>query len=532
MHAEGAEPSPQQEAIAFLAAAATHGGNRVTRFDTHAAIVFLAGEKAYKLKRAVRFPFLDYSTIEIRRQMCEREVERNRKFAPDLYLGVLAITRTADGALAFSGEGEPIDWVVQMQRFDDEARLDLVVERQGLDDRLADALARTLVDAHAKSEARDAGAWITDLARYIDQNDEAFRAEERYFPFHRAGELTNAARQTHARIFDLLHARGRQGKVRLGHGDVHLGNIALIGGRPVLFDAIEFDDTIATGDVLYDLAFLLMDLWERGERKGANRIFNRYLELAADASDMDALAALPFFLMMRAAIRAKVIAAAIPHKPPEDQDKAATAARRYFDWAEHFLQPADPRLVAIGGLSGTGKSTQARLAAHALGMAPGAVILRTDTIRKHLYGIAEAENAPPEAYEPQAHDRVYELLLEAADRALAAGHSVIADAVFAKEEERQAILQVAKRVEVRFDGVWLHAPLDAKISRIERRERDVSDADARVAALQETYDIGAIDWRTIDAAGPIPAVEAEIRKALGLRRGMRIGGSPDRPPLS
>ncbi len=547
-----AEPSPQAEAIAFLAEPATHGGNPVSRIDTHAAIVFLAGDKAYKLKREVRFPFLDYSTIDKRKVMCEREVERNRRFAPDIYLGVLAITRESNGALDFRGKGQPVDWVVEMRRFDDAARLDLVVEKHGIDDALADALAETMAKAHARSQARDASVWIADLAQYIEQNDKAFRAEERYFPYHRARELTLCARQNHTRIADLLNARGRQGKVRLGHGDAHLGNIALIEGRPVLFDAIEFDDTIATGDVLYDLAFLLMDLWEgasgraqiafsiailnfpptppiqsifrQNEAVLTTRICLNILNLAAfsyqesDAafviSALDALAALPFFLMMRAAIRAKVIAAAIPRQPPPERDKAAAAVARYFEWAENFLEPALPRIVAIGGLSGTGKSTQARLAAPSLGIAPGAVILRTDTIRKRLYGIAETERAPSAAYDPQAHDRVYAALLDAADHALAAGHSVIVDAVFAKPEEREAVEDVARRVETRFDGIWLDAPLETKIARVERREHDVSDADTQVVALQQTYDLGRLSWKRIDAASPIDVVAAEVRDAL------------------
>lgn len=517
MPQSGDNPS-QSEVIDFLADPASHGGKQVSRFDTHAAIVFLAGDRAYKLKRAVRFPFLDYSTPALRRAMCEREVERNRLFAPDLYLGAQPVTRGRAGRLEIGGKGEAADWLVVMQRFPDEARLDLVAEREGIDSRLADRLAAMMVQAHHKAEIRDAAAWIDDLARYIEQNDEAFRADSEHFPFRRARELTLEARATLGRLADLLQARGRQGRIRLAHGDAHLGNIVLIDGGPVLFDAIEFDDTIATGDILYDLAFLVMDLWERGEYPAANRLFNRYFELSADNSDRDALTALPFFLMMRSAIRAKVTAAALPHQSAPDRPKTTTAVARYFDWAERFLEPETPRLVAIGGLSGTGKTTQARHVAAGLGHAPGALVVRTDILRKRLLGLSETEPAPQDAYTRQASARVYDALYEAVDRTLAAGHSVIADAVFANLAEREAIQAVARRVEARFDGIWLQTSHEAKVERVTARRNDASDADRAVVAMQENFDTGPIDWRLIDASDDIDTVQGRIRTVLGICR--------------
>lgn len=513
------EEANQERVIAFLGDGRTHGGVDVKRIDTHAAVVFLAGQKAYKLKRAVRFPFLDFSSLEKREAACKREIERNRMFAPEIYLGVQPVTSDADGSLAISGDGEPVDWLVVMRRFDETKTLDHIADEHGIDDALADGLAGIMVEAHAKAEVRDATDWINDLGRYLEQNDEAFRAEPDLFPPHRAEALTRQAHKTWHMLADMLHARGRQGKIRLGHGDAHLGNIVLIKGRPSLFDAVEFDDTIATGDILYDLAFLLMDLWERGERVAANRVFNRYLALGSDAADYDALSALPFFLMVRAAIRAKVTAAALPHQPEEARPAAAASARRYFECAERFMEPHTPRLLAIGGLSGTGKTTQARLLAPLVGHPPGAVLLRTDVFRKRLLGLGETEPAPPEAYAPQAHAEIYDLMLNAADRCLASGCSVILDAVFAREEERGAAGHLADALELPFAGIWLEAPHEIKTARVETRKGDASDAGAKVVAMQEHFDLGLIDWHRTDASLGIEEIQSELRDYLDIRPG-------------
>ncbi|NRG19912.1 AAA family ATPase [Rhizobiales bacterium] len=510
------EQSRQKSIIAYLGDGRNHGGTTVKRIDTHAAIVFLVGRKAYKLKRAVRFPFLDFSTLEKRKAACDREIERNRLFAPDIYLGTEPVTRDDDGNLAICGDGETVDWLVVMHRFDETKTLDRIADQHGIDDALADGLAEIMVEAHSKAEVRDAAAWIADLGRYLDQNDEAFRADPDLFPPHRAEALSLKAREAYLRLADLLYARDRQGKVRLGHGDAHLGNIVLIEGKPALFDAVEFDDTIATGDILYDLAFLLMDLWERGEHTAANRVFNRYLVLGGDAADYDALAALPFFLMVRAAIRAKVTAVAIPHQPQDMRPAAVDAAKRYFECAEQFMEPHTPRLLALGGLSGTGKTTQARLLAPFAGHPPGAVLLRSDVFRKHRLGLSETAPAPPEAYTAQAQAEIYGLMLNAADRCLANGHSVILDAVFARPEERGAAERLAGALEVPFTGIWLDAPREIKLSRVETRKGDASDAGAKVVVLQENYDLGRIDWQCIDASPGIDEIQAKIRENLGI----------------
>ena len=312
------EDQSQQAVFAFLADPATHGGAKVTRIDTHAASVFLAGDRALKVKRAVRFPFLDYSTLEKRKAACEAELSVNAPYAPEIYHGVVPITCDANGKFAIGGSGVPAEWAVDMQRFDETRTLDHLAGE--IDEALADALGRAVAAAHAKTLVAEAENWIAALGGYVDEHVEVFAQYPDIFPAVEIDALARASREAYQRIVPLLRERGQRGFVRRIHGDLHLGNIALIGGKPVLFDAIEFSDIIATGDVLYDLAFLLMDLLERGLAFVANVVFNRYLTQTHRIEHLEALSTLPFFLSMRASIRAKVTAARLERAKVSDRD--------------------------------------------------------------------------------------------------------------------------------------------------------------------------------------------------------------------
>src|ERR1700733_8416956 len=381
----------QEETLAFLADAATYGGkgDKVRRIDTHAATVFLAGDRALKIKRAVRFPFLDYSTLAKRKAACAAEIEVNRRLAPRLYRGVVAITRANNGRLAIGGDGEAVEWAVDMVRFDENRTLDHMANE--INDDLADALGRAVAAAHDKAPIVDAEPWIKALGSYIDEHVEAFAEHRDIFRAAQADALAEKSRANYRRIGPLLRARGGRGLVRRIHGDLHLGNIVLIDGEPVLFDAIEFSDIIGSGDVLYDLAFLLMDLFERQLPQAANIVLNRYLNETHRDEDLDALTALPFLLSMRAAIRAKVTAARLERAAAVERDKIATSARAYFHFALRAIAPPPPKLIAVGGLSGTGKTRLARALAANIEPVPGAVIVRSDVERKNLFGGREIE---------------------------------------------------------------------------------------------------------------------------------------------
>ena len=492
----------QSEVFAFLARPASHGlTESVTRIDTHAAAVFLAGKDAYKLKRAVRFPFMDLSTLAKRRAACEAEVAVNRKYAPGLYLGTLPITR-AGRTLCFGGDGEVVEWVVHLKRFDETRTLDHIAERGALDPPLIARLAKTLLATYADAEICDGGPATSALAGVVEETLTALADAAEIFPSARSARLADAMRAALASVQPLLLERGAKGLVRRCHGDLHLRNIVLIDNQPTLFDAIEFDEAIATTDILYDFAFLIMDLWERGVRPQANLLLNRYLWGSKDlASELEGLATLPLFLSLRASVRAKVDA--LRYLDVERSEAGKREVLRYFDAAESFLAAAPVKLVAIGGLSGTGKSTLATRIAPSLGRAPGAVHLRSDIERKRIFRVAETARLPDEAYRLEITERVFGALREQAGTALRAGHSVVVDAVHREPAERAAIAEVARQCGAEFVGLWLDAPLEVLIERVSARQDDASDATAEVVARQAEQPLEPVEWTRLNAAGEL-----------------------------
>ena len=506
----------QSAVIAFLADACTHGGAEVERIDTHSAVVFLAGPVAYKLKRAVLFDYLDFSTPDRRRLMCEAEVRLNRRTAPTLYHGVLPVTREADGSLALGGRGEPVDWVVVMQRFPQDALFDRLAAAGRLDVSLMPALAAAVARCHASAETRPDHGGTAGMLWVIDGNAAGF-ADQGADILDAGGceELTACARRELARCASLLEGRRAAGFVRHGHGDLHLRNIVLHEGAPTLFDCIEFDDRIACADVLYDLAFLLMDLWRRGLPRHANVVWNAYL---STAGVFDGLALLPLFLSCRAAVRAKTSAtAARLQADTAARGELEALAREYLVMARAFLGPPGASLVAIGGLSGTGKSTVAFGVAPNVGPVPGAVVIRSDEIRKQMCGVPAAQRLGPEAYTAEMSVRVYDAILARAAVVVGQGHSAVVDAVFDRADERAAVERCARECGVPFAGLWLEAPEAVLVSRVAQRQHDASDADAAVVRLQQHRVTGAVAWPHVDASGSAADVLLAVRDRLPSR---------------
>jgi aminoglycoside phosphotransferase family enzyme/predicted kinase len=500
----------QREVFAFMADPSTYApasldGVPVVRIDTHSAAVFLAGDRAFKIKRALRYPFLDFSTLPKRKAACEAELDINRVFAPAIYLRVVPVTRDNGDALRLGGDGEVVEWAVEMRRFDETKTLDHLAAAAGVDLVLADRLARAVAETHQHIPVLDGAPWVAALSDFIDQTHATFRAGPDLFDPDEADRLGIDMRAALDRLNPLLKARSAEGMVRRGHGDLHLANVALVDGAPMLFDAVEFSPVIAAGDVLYDLAFLLMDLVERDLGAAANVVLNRYLADTRRLSDLDALAAMPFFMTMRAAIRASVTASRAAVAAPADRDAARGSAGRYFALASRLIRPAPPVLIGVGGLSGTGKSRLAMALAPELapnlGPLPGAVVLRSDVERKALAGRREDERLPADAYTPENAARVYAVLAEKAGRIIAAGHAAIVDAVYARPDERDALRRVAATHRVRFHGVFLTADTATRAARVGARRADASDATEAVVRAQDAYAVGSNDWEPVDASG-------------------------------
>lgn len=496
---------------ALLGDPATHGGLPVERRETHAALVFLAGDDAYKIKRPVRYDYLDFSTPEKRAAMLRREMELNAPAAPELYLGLVAVTRAPDGTLALHGTGQPVEWALHMRRFPAGAELSKIAAAGGLDRAMAERLGAGIAAYHAAAPRRDTdGAEL--IGEIVTELDAAFAGMTDVLPADRVAVYRARIGAAWRAVQPLLTARTRAGHVRRGHGDLHLGNIVALDGRPVPFDALEFDERLGTMDVLYDLAFLLMDLRHAGLPEAANTVMNRYFFHAGDPAQLDGLAALPLFLALRAAIRAMTTVQAA--RLDGTGDAAGQVARGYLDDAVAFLSPPPARLIAIGGLSGTGKTTLARDLAPGIGPVPGALHLRSDLLRKAHMGVDALTRLPDSAYAPGINAAVYDMMFDRAERALGAGHAVVLDGVFLHAAERDAARDLARAAGVAFDGIWLEAAAGTMLDRVTARIGDASDADARVVRLQLDAAPAVTDWRRLDADGPREATLAAARAAL------------------
>jgi hypothetical protein len=457
--------------------------------ETSCAWVFLTGDRALKLKKPVDYGFLDFSTPAKRRWALERELAFNRVTAPDIYRAVRRVTQ-GDGGLALDGAGEAIDHVLEMRAFDPAAVL--AEQPQRVDGALAERLGRVIAGFQAKAEVRPEGGGVKALGFTIRTNADNLRSLADRLGAGGVDHVIAATDAAFAAAAPRLERRRAEGFARRCHGDLHLGNILLESGQPVLFDCIEFNDLLSEIDVQYDVAFTVMDLAFRGRAEAAGRLLNAWLDEAArsfPATLWDGLAVLPLMLSARASVRAHVTA----------NQGELDEARAYLAAAARHLSPPPPTLTAIGGLSGTGKTTLARRIAPGFGGAPGAVILRSDEIRKRLAGVSPTARLPPAAYAPETSARVYGEMLDLARRVLAAGHAVVLEAVFLRPHERQAVAEAAATAGVPFQGAWLQGEAPMLAERLAARAGDASDAGPDTLAEQLTHDPGPIDWPILGA---------------------------------
>lgn len=518
------ESIEQAETIGFLSEPQSYGPgvHTVERYETHGAIVFLAGDRAYKLKRAVKFPYMDYSTVERRRHMCARELAVNRRTAPMFYLDTCPILRDADGLRFGRPEdaANAVDWVVVMRRFDQSALLESLRRAGGLTPELVRRVAETIARFHADAEVTGKFSSRAGLHAVISNSVAMFKPRiDQPFQANAVEDYEKAAHAALAKVAGILEERQQTGHVRRCHGDLHLNNIFVDEGCPILFDAIEFEDRFVYIDVLYDLAFLLMDLDRHGLREHANVVLNRYLELSGEHAG---LAAMKLFLSCRAGIRAHTSASAAETTHDRERRlKLVGDASALLGKAVEYLNDDRPRLIAIGGLSGTGKSTLARNLAPRHGTCPGAIVIRSDAVRKRIMGVEETVRLPQSAYTPEMSVKVYQRMTDIAATTLASGFTVIADAVYGMQSERDDIADVARRAGVRFDGLWLEGPAALLEQRIAARIGDASDATPDVLRAQLGFVSPPKNWNSIKVATTPDDAFADAESLLALESAAR-----------
>lgn len=457
--------------------------------ETACAHVFLGKDAAWKIKRHADLGYADFSTPERRKWALDRELEFNKPAAPDIYRAVRKITREADGSLAIDGRGDAIEHVLEMRRFDESQVLAARPETVTGD--LAEALGRMIADFHLTAPLRPAGG-LTALSFTVGSNAQLLRETCDGLDRDRVETMLALTEIELERQAPLLAHRAAAGFARRCHGDLHLGNILLETGRPVLFDCIEFNDVLSDLDVQYDLAFLLMDLDFRGRRDAAVRALSAYLDQAArgfPAEIWEGLASLPLMLSVRAAVRAHVCA----------HSGEPAAARAYVEAAIAHLSPTPPTLVAVGGLSGSGKSHFSRAIAPSLGASPGAVILRTDEVRKRLLNIPPTRTMDPAGYTAPFYARTYDTMVDNARALLTAGCSVVLDATFIDPGLRSRVEALAADCGVPFRAAWMDGPIAVLEARVAGRNGDASDATVAVLHEQAARLKTPVGWPMVDA---------------------------------
>lgn len=503
------QPDDQSVAIAFLEGGAGRDA-KVQRIDTHGAMIFLIGPEALKIKRAVKYDYMDLSTVEKRRALLEREYELNRDAAPSIYRGVLPLVRKADGTVGLGGAGEVLEWVLTMHRFPKEAELTHIAKHDCIGDDLAARLGTAIARYHDAAPVRRLDAH-TLIAGILDELDRVFATMQRALG-RDAARFLDASRKTLSHRAENLGQRSLQGHVRRCHGDLHLRNIVMIGGDPTPFDALEFDERLGTCDTLYDLAFLLMDLDHLGMAHAANLVLNAYLTHATPDLSQTGLSLLPLYLSIRAAIRAMVD---VQTAALSDAGKELEAdAQAYLAQALAYLAPPPPGLVAIGGLSGTGKTTIARAVAHRIGASPGAIHIRSDVVRKTLLHRDPLEHLGPDGYTSAITERTYGAIRDQAELILREGQAAILDAVHSNPDTRAAAQALATAAGCGFVGIWLDSPTRTRQNRVASRGPDASDADEAVVQAQDGADPGDITWHRVDADRPVEKVVESISETL------------------
>lgn len=470
-----------------------HTTHNIQVIHTHISTIFLTGEFAYKIKKPVNFGFLDFTRLADRKRFCEKEVRLNSRFAPNLYLGVMPILQT-NGAYCLGNDstGNPADiveYAVKMRQFDPTQQLDCLLAAGQLPLEQMDTLARRLARFHQQAEPAPADSHFGDPASVVAPMQQNFALLYQKLgasaPIERLHTLENWTQQEYSRLYAQLQQRKQGGHIRACHGDMHLGNIALIEGEITFFDGIEFNDELRWIDTASDCAFLLMDLEDRGKPVWARRLLNLWLQ---ETGDYPALPVITFYKVYRALVRAKVQALRLAQVADgEGRSSILHRCAEYLELAAGYTQRPPPALIITHGLSGSGKSWGCATLAEQLGF----IQIRSDVERKRLAGM-QADDRQPDGLDQGIYTadmtlRTYDRLAGLSSLALQSGHCAVVDATFLQAEQRQRFQQLARQHQAAF--LILHfeatpAQMEANIARRQRMDNDASDADIAVLHKQ------------------------------------------------
>ncbi len=451
--------------------------------QTHISYVLLTGDYAYKVKKSVNFGFLDFTTLEQRKHFCEEELRLNQRGAPHLYLEVLAITQEAD-QLALNGHGEPIEYALKMRQFPQDALFTNLFEKGELTEKRMEELAWVVARFHAQAKTNNAIQNFGSMAQIRAAIDQNYEQTKKYIGGPQTQEQFDQTQSYTDHFFEkqqeIFAQRVAHNRIREGHGDLHLGNICLWQDQILLFDCIEFNQAFRFVDVMYDVAFVVMDLEARHRPDLSNAFLNTYVEATGD---WEGLEVLPLYLIRQAYVRAKVTSFLLDE--PEISEAAKAEARQkaahYYQLAWQYAHKHKGQLILMSGLSGSGKSTVARYFARRL----NAVHIRSDAVRKHLGGISLYERGEASLYTPAMNDRTYSHLLHLGIKLATQGYPVILDAKYNQQVFRLTALKQANVNHLPFRIFYCSAPLEVLRERLQRRSGDITDARVNLLAKQQ-----------------------------------------------
>jgi hypothetical protein len=460
--------------------------------ETHISWVILTGDYAYKLKKPVNFGFLDFSTLAKRKHYCSEELRLNKRLAPQIYLETVAITGDDDSP-QINGSGPVLEYAVKMRQFRQQDQFDRLLSRNQLDKQDILDLSQLIARFHQAAQPASKDSEFGDPEHVYAPAKENFSQIEpllqNTLELALLREVADWSRGEFNYARAVMDERKRQGLVRECHGDMHLRNIAKYHADIVAFDCIEFNDNLRWIDVISEIAFIEMDLYDRDRRDFANILLNTYLQITGD---YPAMRLLRYYLVYRAMVRAKVDCLRAHQKDigAQEHTKTMNEFRHYLSLAKHFTQPAPPFLLITSGLSGCGKTYASTGLMEYLPF----VRIRSDVERKRLFGLApdQASDSAVDSgiYTPQASQKTYARLADLARTILSSQWSVLVDAAFLQQEQRQQFRDLANELRLPFLILHFDAPQSVLIERITHRQlqrsqqQDASEADLQVLAAQ------------------------------------------------